>query len=140
MGSQTTREETSPRIEIQPLRALVDEPVSIKLFGFGAEQPVTLRAHARTADGYVWQSSATFLTNAQGGIDFGTQTPLTGTYTQADTRWASFGRWRSWLRGSSRSCHRSHPCHLLCTYSLMQKSLVPASRRLRSSGGLWVQR
>src|SRR5215510_3387379 len=84
MGSQTTREETSPRIEIQPLQALVDEPVRIKLFGFGAEQLVTLRAHARTADGSVWQSSATFLTNAQGGVDVGTQTPLTGTYTQAD--------------------------------------------------------
>jgi hypothetical protein len=69
-----------PQIEVHPVKALIDEPVAIHLHGFGANETVTLRARM----GQNWSSYATFLTNAHGSADVGTQRPLDGTYDRAD--------------------------------------------------------
>lgn len=74
--SNTTHEQMVPRIEVHPEKALIDEPVTIRLRGFRANQRVTLRARM----GQSWTSHATFLTDAQGIADLGIQQPLDGTY------------------------------------------------------------
>ncbi|HEV8718958.1 MAG TPA: acyl-CoA thioesterase/bile acid-CoA:amino acid N-acyltransferase family protein [Candidatus Binatia bacterium] len=78
--SNTTHEQTGPRIEVHPVKALIDEPVAIRLSGFGANQRATLRARM----GQNWAAHASFLTDAQGVADIGTQQPLDGTYDRAD--------------------------------------------------------
>jgi len=78
--STTTHKQTVPRIEVHPVKALIDEPVAIRLRGFKVNQRVTLQARM----GQNWSSYATFLTDAQGIADIGTQQPLDGTYDRAD--------------------------------------------------------
>ncbi len=75
---------TSPRITITPISALIDEPIQILLSGFAPNVRVTLRAHTRDDANKEWVSQATFITNENGTLDIGTQTPETGTYHDAD--------------------------------------------------------
>jgi dienelactone hydrolase len=78
--STTTHEQMAPQIEVQLVKALIDEPITIRLHGFTAHQQVTLRARM----GQDWRSYATFLTDAHGIVDIGIQQPLDGTYDRAD--------------------------------------------------------
>jgi len=80
-----------PAISIQPSEVFIDEPVSIHLSGFGANQKVTIRATTvGTAfpdlidTGIVRESEATFQTDANGTVDLDKQAPLSGSYTDAD--------------------------------------------------------
>src|SRR5437870_272538 len=76
--------ETLPHIEIQPPEALVDASVSIQLRGFAAGQQITLYARMANYLGCTWESHATFIADAQGGVDVSTQRPVHGTYEQLD--------------------------------------------------------
>ena len=78
--SRMAHEHMAPQIEVHPAKTLIDEPITIRLLGFKANHPVTL--HVRM--GQSWSSYATFLTDAQGGVNIGSQPPLTGTYDRAD--------------------------------------------------------
>lgn len=80
--AQTNVRAPSPRIEIQPACALVDEPVAIRLTGFPVGHHVTLRARMATA--LAWESHATFVADTRGRVDVCTQKPLSGTYEQVD--------------------------------------------------------
>lgn len=80
-----------PMISIQPSEVFIDEPVSIRLSGFGANQKVTIRATTvGTAfpdvidTGKVLESRATFQTDANGAVDLEKQAPLSGSYAIAD--------------------------------------------------------
>lgn len=84
MNSPTRPSATLPQIDIEPLRALVDEPVLIRLAGFEARQQVTLRAQMTDHFGNAWESRATFITNELGWVDLSTQKPISGTYDQTD--------------------------------------------------------
>jgi dienelactone hydrolase len=75
---------TSPHIEIEPTDALVDALVTIRLDGFPAGQPVTVRAQMAQYLGYTWEFRATFRADAQGRVDVSTQRPVDGTYEQPD--------------------------------------------------------
>src|SRR5262249_39777198 len=74
----------SPRIEITPSTALVDEKVSIRLIGATPSQPVTLRARAQDDRQVVWESHATFRADNAGMVDVALQKPITGTYRDLD--------------------------------------------------------
>src|SRR5262245_8055611 len=74
----------SPRIEITPSTALVDEKVSIRLIGATPSQPVTLRARAQDDRQVVWESHATFRADNGGMVDVALQKPITGTYRDLD--------------------------------------------------------
>jgi dienelactone hydrolase len=81
----------APTLSIQPSEALIDEPVSIRLSGFEPNQEVTVKATTvgtafpdLTDTGIVRESHATFKTDANGEVDLGKQTPLSGSYTAAD--------------------------------------------------------
>jgi dienelactone hydrolase len=84
MSKDTGHPGTSLRIEIAPTDALVDAPVSIRLDGFPAGQPVTVRAQMAQYLGYTWESRATFHADAQGRVDVSTQRPADGTYELCD--------------------------------------------------------
>jgi dienelactone hydrolase len=80
-----------PTISIQPAETLIDEPVLIRLSGFEPNQEVTVRAMTvGTAfpdfvdKGKVYESFATFRTDAQGVVDLATQAPLSGSYNIVD--------------------------------------------------------
>jgi acetyl esterase/lipase len=75
----------SPHLEIQPVDALIDAPVFIRLSGFPAGQKVTLHAQMPNYLGCAWTSHAAFVTDAQGCVDVGTQRPVVGTYELPDS-------------------------------------------------------
>jgi dienelactone hydrolase len=80
-----------PMLFIQPSEAFIDEPVSIRLSGFGPDQEVTIKATTvGTAfpdlidTGIVRESEATFKTDANGEVDLEKQAPLSGSYKDVD--------------------------------------------------------
>ena len=74
----------NPRIEVEPDRALVDEPVSIRLRGFDPRKQVTLKAETVDESGVEWVSYAIFATDSSGQVDLGTASPSSGTYDGTD--------------------------------------------------------
>src|SRR5215213_5866648 len=86
-----TATQVVPTLSIQPSDVLIDEPVSIRLSGFEANQKVTIRATtvgtafpSLSDTGIVRESEATFQTDANGEVDLEKQAPLSGSYTDAD--------------------------------------------------------
>lgn len=72
------------QLHVEPLRALVDEPISIRLSGLQPGKKVTLRAHSRDYGEYEWASFATFAADDHGAIDVATQQPVAGSYHTID--------------------------------------------------------
>jgi esterase/lipase len=68
-----------------PLRALVDEPVAIRLSGLQAGQQVMLRARSRDYREKDWTSAALFAADSNGEINVAAQQPIAGSYHTADT-------------------------------------------------------
>ncbi|GCE29993.1 acyl-CoA thioesterase [Dictyobacter alpinus] len=74
----------SCQLAVMPQRALVDEPLSMRLAGLQPRQTVTVRT--RTQDGSLktWEAFATFIADEQGTVDVSTQKPVAGTYDTID--------------------------------------------------------
>ncbi len=72
-----------PVISIQPLEALIDQPVAIRLSGFTPGKQVTLRAKC-SISGYSFESAAIFQVDSSGAVDLDKQAPLSGSYSQVD--------------------------------------------------------
>jgi len=72
------------RLVVDPPQTLVDEGLSIRVIGCRPHQRVTVRAKMRDDLGRFWESYATFTTDAAGTVDASAQTPLDGTYRDAD--------------------------------------------------------
>lgn len=70
------------KIEIDQPRALVDQPITIRVTGLQPKQPITLRAQMTIKS--VYESFATFFADEQGVVDLSRAKPLYGTYTQVD--------------------------------------------------------
>jgi dienelactone hydrolase len=64
-------DESAPRIEVTPKRALVDEKVGIHLLHLKPGQRVTVRARLIYSTDMVYQAQAEFVTDAQGKVDVG---------------------------------------------------------------------
>jgi dienelactone hydrolase len=78
-------------ITVDPPEVEIDEPVSIRLSGFPPDHEVTLRATTvgmafpdLSDSGIVRESAATYLTDAGGSVDVGTQAPRSGSYAIAN--------------------------------------------------------
>src|SRR5712691_11164952 len=84
MSKSRSHSGTSLQIQLRPTEALVDTPVAIQLSGFPAGQPVTVRAQMANYLNSTWESHATFIADARGGVDVSTQRPVHGTYEQLD--------------------------------------------------------
>jgi dienelactone hydrolase len=74
----------SVQIQIDPARSMVDEPLSIRVTGLQAGQPVTLRASQTDDHQRIWRANATFVADSNGQIDVASQAPVSGTYTESD--------------------------------------------------------
>ncbi|MFL5703884.1 MAG: acyl-CoA thioesterase/bile acid-CoA:amino acid N-acyltransferase family protein [Ktedonobacteraceae bacterium] len=74
----------APLLVGEPRIALVDEPVSIQLYGLAPRQKVTIHASTHDSQGHVWTASATFSAGATGTIDVSSQQPENGTYRGVD--------------------------------------------------------
>lgn len=72
-----------PRIDISPISALVDTPVTLQLTGFPPQQDVSLAATVSATTG-AYHSFALFRSDAQGMVDMVTQAPLSGAYRDPD--------------------------------------------------------
>jgi dienelactone hydrolase len=75
---------TAPRIEISPLKARIDERVSMQVLGLEPNQTVTLRARMRDDVERDWSSYASFRADATGAVDVSSQPALAGTYQGTD--------------------------------------------------------
>jgi dienelactone hydrolase len=73
-----------PTLDIQPAKALADEPVTIQASSLEPGQLITLTASMSDDFNRKWQSSATFIADDDGVVDVITQAPITGTYTTVD--------------------------------------------------------
>lgn len=73
-----------PHIELTPARALVDEPVRIRLVDFPPRREVAVEARASNWDNVEWHSHAVFITDDDGAVDLLTQRPASGSYEEAD--------------------------------------------------------
>ncbi len=76
--------EATPRLELTPERALMDEPVQIRVLGCSPQQRITLTAQMTDDGGRRWNSRATFEADAQGIVDTALHAPLEGSYTGCD--------------------------------------------------------
>jgi hypothetical protein len=72
----------SPRI-VAPTAVRLDERFSVRLVGFPPYRRVTVRARM-PLDGRLWESRAVVETDGEGRVDLDEQTPVDGTYEQAD--------------------------------------------------------
>jgi len=81
----TLSSQPAGKIHIEPLVALTDVPLAIRLTGFEPHQQVTLRARTGDDDfGRAWESYAVLETDGHGSVDLARQAPLAGTYVDAD--------------------------------------------------------
>src|SRR3569833_3310519 len=69
-------------IDITPVRALVDETVTIRVSGCQPGKHMTLQAELFDGAGRRWSSQAEFGADAQGGIDISKQAPIGGSYKE----------------------------------------------------------
>ena len=75
----------SPRIEIHPRSALVDERVTIRLSGLPPEKRVTVRASTRDDDfGRLWESHAVYKVDIHGKVDLTWRRALEGSFQGID--------------------------------------------------------
>jgi dienelactone hydrolase len=74
----------SPRLEITPEQALMDEPVRIRVLGCSPHQRVTLTARMNDDGGRRWISRATFEADIKGTVDTASHAPLDGSYSGCD--------------------------------------------------------
>ncbi|MBI5284865.1 MAG: acyl-CoA thioesterase/BAAT N-terminal domain-containing protein [Chloroflexi bacterium] len=75
---------TTPKLEVAPPNALIDERVSIRVLGLEPDQTVVLRARMRDDVERDWSSSVTFRADATGAVDVSVQPALSGTYQGID--------------------------------------------------------
>jgi acyl-CoA thioester hydrolase/bile acid acetyltransferase-like protein len=91
MSKGTARAEMLPDLEIQPIDALIDAPVSIRLKGLIAEQKVTVRAQMADYLGCSWASQATLVADRDGCVKIANQNPSPVAMSNL-IRWVCFGR------------------------------------------------
>lgn len=69
-----------PALVVEPAVALIDVPRAIRLEHFAPHQEVEIQASLTRADGTVWRSRASFVTDAQGRVDLAQAAPTSGSY------------------------------------------------------------
>ena len=72
------------RIDIQPSRALLDQPLTVRISGLAPEQEITVRSRTKDEKETPWQAFATFTADTHGVVDLSKQAPQSGTFTVTD--------------------------------------------------------
>ncbi|MDP9008466.1 MAG: acyl-CoA thioesterase/BAAT N-terminal domain-containing protein [Pseudomonadota bacterium] len=71
-------------ISATPEAALLDQRLTIQIFGLKPNAPVRVSAKSQAQDALWWRSDAVFIANDQGQIDLDRQAPQSGSYVSAD--------------------------------------------------------
>ena len=79
-----TRFDGTLELTVDPLVAPVDHPISVRVTGLAAGEPVTLRASTDDAGGVRFSSWARYRADAAGTLDLSRARPVSGTYRSAD--------------------------------------------------------
>lgn len=58
-----------PLLRATPCRALIDEPIALKVFHLPQSFPVTMRARMTCEDGHLWQSVSYYHSDEDGVVD-----------------------------------------------------------------------
>ena len=66
-------------LQVEPKRAMIDEPVRITVTGLKPQQPVTLAASVKD-DGPMFRSYSYYLADSYGNVDLGAHASFGGTY------------------------------------------------------------
>lgn len=72
------------RIDIQPSRALLDQPLTVRISGLVPEQEITVRSRTKDAKETPWQAFGTFMADTHGVVDLSKQAPQSGTFSVTD--------------------------------------------------------
>lgn len=73
--------ETNPVIIANPVKAVVDEKIEIRVENLQPNQPVTLHSLLKTDYGDLWESFAHYVSNSDGTVQVMNDTSLGGSYT-----------------------------------------------------------
>jgi dienelactone hydrolase len=85
VGCQGPSQQARPILNLDPVVAPVEAPLSIRLKGLEPSQLVTLRSHTSDQAGQTWSSSATYKADGGGVVDLSRTKPVAGSYDTADT-------------------------------------------------------
>jgi dienelactone hydrolase len=85
VGCKGPSQPAHPVLNLDPVAAPVDAPLSIQLKGLEPSQQVTLRAHTSDQAGATWSSSATYKADDGGVVDLSRRKPVAGSYDTTDT-------------------------------------------------------
>ena len=85
VGCQGISQQAHPVLNLDPVAAPVDAPLSIQLKGLEPSQQVTIRAHTSDQGGATWSSSATYTADDAGVVDLSRRKPVAGSYNTTDT-------------------------------------------------------
>jgi len=72
------------RIDIQPSRALLDQPLTVRISGLAPEQEITVRSRTKDEKETSWQAFGTFIADTDGVVDLLRQPPQSGIFTTSD--------------------------------------------------------
>jgi dienelactone hydrolase len=73
-----------PKIEVDPARALADQPVLVKASGFSPGERVTVRAQTEDGGDIRWESSAVFKAGPSGTVEPANDATVSGSYKGTD--------------------------------------------------------
>ena len=74
----------SCRIDVRPLTAVLDQPLTVRISGLAPEQEITVRSQTKDEKGTPWQAFGTFIADTHGVVDLSKQAPQSGTFTVTD--------------------------------------------------------
>jgi dienelactone hydrolase len=77
--------EIACKLDVTPMIAPVDEPVTILISGLLPGQPVLLRAQTQDEENKMWVSQAAFVADEQGVVNVRRQAPQSGSYQGIDS-------------------------------------------------------
>ncbi|KAM9443498.1 acyl-coenzyme A amino acid N-acyltransferase 2-like isoform 1-T1 [Clarias gariepinus] len=69
-----------PLLRATPCRALIDEPIALKVFHLPQSFPVTMRARMTCEDGHLWQSVSYYHSDEDGVVDLTKHPSVGGSY------------------------------------------------------------
>jgi len=72
------------QLDVSPARAVIDQPVTVKVRGVAEHENVVLRAWTEDAKGLRFESWARFVADSNGIVDTAVAQPLEGTYRSID--------------------------------------------------------
>jgi dienelactone hydrolase len=136
MRSAAAPNASSPLLTVEPARALLDEPVVIRLTGLAPGEDVTLTATMTDHLDRRWQSEATFTADRAGVIEVSTLAPIAGTYVGVEPMGLFWSMVQVAPGGPSSPIRTPEPLVVVLTAAVAGRAIAKArvERRLLAPG------